>query len=112
MVKAISSNGVRSWLKWVGSTPEDVKIILAKCPKIIVDQLNMVAGFLPKGASVESFYIPYFNQDTGKEKMILVQEGREYTPGNINIAEEIFDPESGKQMELDVIEESYFKFLK
>src|SRR5512135_2248555 len=68
-ISAINSCGIREWIKWVKAAPADTKFVYRKCPKIIVDQINMVAGFLPDGSSVESFFVPYFNENSGKEKM-------------------------------------------
>ncbi len=47
-VTAINSVGIREWIKWVKTMPASLKLSVRKCPKIIVDQINMVAGFLPQ----------------------------------------------------------------
>src|SRR5687768_7774371 len=59
-VTAINSVGIREWIKWMKGFPASVKLGVRKCPKIIVDQINMVAGFLPAGTTVQSFYVPYY----------------------------------------------------
>ena len=109
-LKNINSCGIREWINWMG-TIKSVKIKLIECPKIIVDQINMVQGFISKNALVESFYVPYFNEEAGTEKNVLFSLGKEYTNSEINFPKEITD-ESGRPMELDVIESKYFKFLK
>lgn len=110
-VMAINSCGIREWIKWIKSAPESTKFIYLNCPKIIVDQINMVAGFLPTNAEVESFFVPYFNEDSGEEKMILFKRGVEFKDGQVSPPESVKDP-SGKEMEMDVIEAKYFKFIK
>ncbi|MGE0526487.1 MAG: hypothetical protein AB7G93_14315 [Bdellovibrionales bacterium] len=110
-VTAINSVGIREWIKWIKSIPSSVKISVRRCPKIIVDQINMVAGFLPQGTTVESFYVPYYADSTGSEKMVLFQAGKEFNGENVEPPAEVKD-ESGEVMEMDVIEAKYFKFLK
>lgn len=110
-VTAINSVGIREWIKWIKEVPTAVKVSLRKCPKIIVDQINMVAGFLPAGARIESFYVPYYSDASGSEKMVLFVNGKEFTDSQLNAPPEVKD-DSGEPMEMDVIEAKYFKFLK
>ncbi len=109
-IKSINSCGIREWIKWIGAGSKS-KVVYAKCPKVIVDQMNMVDGFLPNYASVESFYVPYYNEDTGSEKNVLFRYGVEYKEGQIQGPKEVKD-DSGQPMEMDVIETKYFKFIK
>lgn len=110
-VTAINSVGIREWIKWTKTFPAGVEVVIRKCPKIIVDQINMVSGFLPQGTVIESFFVPYFAESTGTEKMVLFEKGKEYNDGNLSAPSEVKD-ESGEVMEMDVIEAKYFKFLK
>lgn len=110
-VTAINSVGIREWIKWVKTMPASVKLSVRRCPKIIVDQINMVAGFLPSGTIIESFYVPYYADSSGNEKMILFHNGKEFKNGELFAPEEVKD-ETGEAMEMDVIEAKYFKFLK
>lgn len=111
-VTAINSCGIREWIKWIRTAPEGTSIVYKNCPKVIVDQINMVAGFLPDNGSVESFYVPYYSDSTGNEKMILFRSGNEFKDGDVFPPEDVKDEESGEEMEMDVIEAKYFKFLK
>src|SRR5262245_9841324 len=70
-VSAINSCGIREWIKWIRTAPTTSQIVYQNCPKVIVDQINMVAGFLPENAKVASFYVPYYSDASGNEKMIL-----------------------------------------
>ena len=110
-VSAINSVGIREWIKWVKSMPGSVQLCVRRCPKIIVDQINMVAGFLPATAKVESFYVPYYSDSSGSEKMVLFENGKEFKDGEVHAPPEVKD-DSGEVMEMDVIEAKYFKFLK
>ena len=110
-VSAINSVGIREWIKWVKVLPASIQLAVRKCPKIIVDQINMVAGFLPPSTTIESFYVPYYSDATGSEKMVLFENGKEFKNGNVEYPAEVKD-DSGEVMEMDVIEAKYFKFLK
>ena len=110
-VAAINSVGIREWIKWVKAMPSSVQLSVRKCPKIIVDQINMVAGFLPAGTLIESFFVPYYADATGSEKMVLFENGKEFKDGVLTPPAEVKD-DSGELMEMDVIEAKYFKFLK
>jgi len=109
-IKSINSCGIREWIKWIGASGKS-KIVYSKCPKVIVDQMNMVDGFLPQSATVESFYVPYYNEDSGSEKNVLFRYGVEYKDGQVQFPTAVKD-ESGQPMEMDVIENKYFKFIK
>ncbi|MCB0366529.1 MAG: hypothetical protein H6624_18390 [Bdellovibrionaceae bacterium] len=112
-VASINSCGIREWIKWIRTAPSGSAITYRNCPKVIVDQINMVAGFLPDNGTVESFYVPYYCEESGNEKMILFRKGVEFKDGG-----EVLPPgdvkcdESGEEMEMDVIEAKYFKFLQ
>lgn len=110
-VSAINSCGIREWINWIRTAPSGSQIIYKNCPKVIVDQINMVAGFLPDNAKVESFYVPYYCESSGNEKMVLFTEGKEFKDGEVFPPEDIKDDETGEFMEMDVIEAKYFKFL-
>ena len=110
-VTAINSVGIREWIKWVKMMPATVQLSVRCCPKIIVDQINMVSGFLPPSAIIESFYVPYYADGSGAEKMVLFEKDKEYKDGELHPPAEVKD-DSGEVMEMDVIEAKYFKFLK
>jgi anti-anti-sigma regulatory factor len=110
-VSAINSCGIREWIKWLKAAPAGSQIVYRNCPKIIVDQINMVAGFLPENGRVESFFVPYFNEGSGAEKMVLFRRGTEFKDGEVNPPKEVKDA-GGEPMEMDIIEAKYFKFIK
>lgn len=109
-IKSINSCGIREWIKWVG-TAGPANVIYHECPKVIVDQINMVQGFLPSTGKVMSFYVPYFSDDAGSEKTVLFRYGAEYTDTELKPPAEVKDDE-GNVMEMDVIEAKYFKFIR
>lgn len=109
-VKSINSCGIREWIKWIG-TAASAPVMYVECPKVIVDQINMVQGFLPSHGLVKSFYVPYFSEESSEEKAVLFSVGTEYTPEG-EIKPPVVKDSTGQEMEMDIIEAKYFKFLK
>ncbi len=109
-VKSINSCGIREWIKWIG-TAGTAQVTYLLCPKIIVDQINMVQGFLPANGKVKSFFVPYYCDESGEEKNILFTHGKEYTDSTVTPPAAVKD-DSGNEMEMDVVEAKYFKFIK
>ena len=109
-LKSINSCGIREWIKWMSTAPA-ASITFNQCPKVIVDQINMVDGFLPGNAKVQSFFVPYYNDDSGSEKNVLFRLGTEFTETSVAPPPQVVD-EEGNAMEMDVIESKYFKFIK
>ena len=108
-IKSINSCGIREWIKWI-ALAEQAKITYQNCPKVIVDQINMVDGFLPNNDKDDSFYVPYYNEDSGSEKNVLFRYGTEFKEGAVTPPLQVKD-EAGNAMEMDIIESKYFKFL-
>lgn len=109
-VKGINSCGIREWIRWIetaGKTP----LLYYNCHKIIVDQINMIQGFLPDHAKVMSFYVLYYSEETGNEKEVLLAHGINYDDNGVFSTPQVMD-ESNNQMEMDVAPAKYFKFLK
>ncbi len=109
-VKSINSCGIREWIKWISGADAQV-LRWHDCPKPIVDQINMVDGFLPSRGRVLSFFVPYYNDDAGSEKNVLFRYGSEFTDSEVKPPGSVKD-EDGNEMEMDVIESKYFKFIK
>lgn len=111
-VEAINSCGIRDWIQWLKTSPADCKIEYRNCPKVIVDQMNMIKGFLPENAHVESFYVPYYAPDSDIEKMILYRKGVDFKDDSVDIQDTYTDPDTNEEYEIDVIPEKYFKFIQ
>lgn len=109
-VTAINSVGIREWIKWSKSLSSVASISIENCPKVVVDQVNMVAGFLPANAKIESFFVPYYSDESGEEVMVLFKRGEHFDDSGVKAPEGLKDSE-GNEMEIDVIEAKYFKFI-
>jgi hypothetical protein len=109
-VKMINSCGIREWIRMIEKFGTSVSIEYQNVPQIVIQQMNMIAGFLSKNAKVLTFYAPYFIEDLDQEKQILlnasdIQNGK--APKKTTVVD-------GTEYELDfdAIEEQYFRFLK
>lgn len=105
-VSMINSCGIREWIKYLQEI-EGAQIKYINCPQIIIEQVNMVHGFISKGIVVESFFAPYFCTNCDTEKKILLK--------NVEV---INSKAPAKQcntckseLEFDAIEKQYFSFL-
>lgn len=109
-IKSINSTGIREWIKLMQKM-KAVKISFLECQKVFIDQVNMVQGFAPENSKIMSFYVPYFNETNETEKNVLFLHGEHYGDGKIKNLPKVVD-EKGIEMELDVVEAKYFKFIK
>ncbi len=104
----INSLGIRAWVKFINALQESCEtFVFRNCRSIIIDQINMVADFAPKGTVFESFYAPYSCDDCNTEKEIL------FTDKDIVEGEYTAPPCSScnETMEMDALEDEYFIFL-
>lgn len=108
-VKSINSIGIRNWISWISSNP-GVKFVFINCPVCVVEQINNVKGFAPAGTIIESFFVPYYSEETGEEKHELYVLDKDFKMGTAPVIKNIKDS-SGKKMELDTYPQKYFKFV-
>jgi hypothetical protein len=74
----INSIGVSNWVSWTQKIPAGCRLYLENCPFVIINQINIVHGFVPPGTTrVQSFFAPYYCE-CGKEEILLCERGREY----------------------------------
>jgi anti-anti-sigma regulatory factor len=105
-VKHINSCGIREWIKFQGEIDSTKKLVYRNCPQIIVEQMNIVKGFVRDGGVIESFYAPYYSEDKDEERKILI------TPDQVKDGKAPEITEDGETLEFDDIEAQYFNFLK
>ena len=114
-VSMINSIGVRKWMEWSSQLPR-TNVVLRKIPKALVDQMNMVAGFMPGHAKIESFFVPYYFDKTDEVLELLYNNGPDFTQGSQGKEgsykiKDYKHPETGEMGELDVMEDRYFKII-
>ena len=107
---SINSSGVRQWILLMRKM-KDTAIFLYECPKVFIDQTNMVKDFLPFNAKIMSFFVPYYNEKNGTEKSVLFVLNQDYTHKEILPLKKVID-EKGDEMEIDAVESKYFRFIK
>lgn len=115
-VTFINSIGVKNWITWMMSVPASCKIELRNCPFVIISQINMVQGFLPKTARVQSFFAPYVDENGG-ELIRHLTRGVDYeyaegaTPAMLAFVENYIDPQTKQEYEPDFVPNKITKFL-
>ncbi len=108
----LNSTGIRDWILWLRpvSLMPEIKIEFYECSFSVILLVNMISNFKPANGKIISFYVPFFSENTGESKKILMQVGVEVIDGKFTLPK-VNDSE-GHVMELDVDEKKFFKFLK
>lgn len=108
-VRRINSFGVRSWIDAIRKIPMECSFELVECPPPVVDQLNMVAGFVGRGR-VTSFFAAMRCASCDKEldHLFTVAECRK----NGSKLPRLDCPSCKSPMEVDDIEEQYLMFVR
>lgn len=116
-VTYMNSVGVKNWINWTGRFPPTLQIEFHNCPTLIVNQVNMVAGFLPNNGTVESLSAPFACESCNREENVGLKRGVEYqyatsAAGMTFTLPQVNCPKCKQVMELDAIEAKFFNFLK
>jgi hypothetical protein len=108
-IRRINSYGVRAWTEAMRRLPPDVTIELVACPPPIVDQVNLVRGFLGR-ATILSFEMTFECDRCGRdlERIVEVREVRDHD-GRFPPAT---CPGCGSAMVPAELEELYLRFLR
>ena len=108
-VRRINSFGVRAWIDAVRKVPGSVGLTFIECPPPVVDQCNMVTGFLGHGV-LKSFYAPMTCEECDEQQNQLfdTKECRA-RGGKLPVTP---CPRCGRDMEVDDLEEQYLLFVR
>lgn len=115
----INSIGVKNWISFMVKIPTRAQVYLINAPLVMLNQVSMVQGFLPKNGFVQSFRAPYHCDSCGAEEIFLAERGKDYeyashnggTP-KIDIPEERPCSKCRKEMSLDFNIAKTLAFLK
>lgn len=114
----LNSMGLRNWLLWIKKLKVTIPKVFKNCQKNVVDQMNILQGFLPPGSTVESFYVPFYCSHCTHEENYKALRGKDFLEStsdknvSINIPHSMTCPACKKNMEVDIIPQKYFAFLK
>lgn len=117
-VSILNSSGLRAWVLWVRSLEKRIGVFFRNCPMNVISQMNILDGFVPMGAIVDSFQVPYFCESCKRETLKIAVRGKDFveatsdTKSGILIKEFETCPHCKATMQWDVVPEIYFKFLK
>lgn len=109
-VSFINSVGTRAWCLWIQRFREPAEVTLVRCPAILVKSFNSVKGFLTPQCQIQSFYVPFYSDETGERKDVLLVRGTHFNGPKVQLPPVV--DSAGKPMEMDVVAERYFTFLK
>lgn len=107
--QSINSMGIREWIPWINHQQFN-SMTFKRCPKVFIDQLNNVEGFIPEKARIASFFVPYFSETSDEEAAILFSRGEHFSNGKIIQLPHVLDSNLIR-MEADIILDKYLRFL-
>lgn len=107
----ITSSGVIQFIKWLSDHKWAKKIELRSCRPQLVKVFNNIHKVIPANVVVQSFYVPYCNEQAGAETEVLYRRNFEFqVDGFVDIVPSV--EREGVTYVPDVDEKSYFQFLK
>ena len=118
MVKAVLSIGIKKWIKFADQLENlpGLAIEFSDCSKQVVDQINLVKGFLPENAIVTSVFVPIFCEKCNRAFKVL--RPTENLPDVIdNVIKDMDEidceqfPICKENYELEVNPRAYLRFL-
>jgi len=107
-VKRINSYGVRAWIEAIRKVPAGVPLDFIECSPAVIDQTNMVAGFLGRG-KVTSFFAPMVCSQCGLERDALFHTDEYQREGRLP---EVSCERCGGALVVDDLEEHYLLFAR
>ena len=109
-VNLINSMGCRRWMTWIGEIARTTpRIRLERCSHAVLQQINVLGGFLPARAEVASLFVPYECPRCGHGARVLhrCDEGFRVE----SVPEHLTCAACGGEMVLEIVRPTYFKFL-
>ena len=114
-VTYINSIGIKGWIQWISPISEKASVEFRRCPKAIIFQINMVKNFLPDNGKVSSFYLPLYCESCDEEDSALLEVGKDVVleGEQVSIKADLSKCKhcGENDVEPDVIEKKYFRFL-
>jgi hypothetical protein len=118
-VNAILSMGVKEWVIFSDQLEKlpHLKVEFRNCSKQVIDQINLVQGFLPKNGVISTLFVPVFcNQCSRTFKVLRKADNIGVEINQVIPSMEVPDcsefPACKETYELDCNPNFYLKFLK
>jgi anti-anti-sigma regulatory factor len=114
----INSGGVRSWISWIAAVNNalrGVAITFVNIPSISVRQAAQIKDFLPNGANIQSFVVPYYCDGCQTNTKVIYKNGVNWS-SSWNQDEKLRKitytkcPQCGAMIEIDAVPEHYQNF--
>ena len=106
-ITMITSPGVRRWMRFVAEVPAGVAVRLERCPPVFINQVSLISNLLGS-AQIESLFIPFLCPACEAIRDVLAPA----RGLDASALPEVTCEACHARMELDVLEEQYFSFLK
>lgn len=115
----INSSGIKTWIRLVDQMEQNpsLTVVFKNCPQMVINQVNLIEGFLPKNGTIESVYLPiYCNKCDNVFDVPIEIEQLDFQLYSAldrvkpNNCEEY--PACKSHMEIDVVTKDYFRFIK
>ena len=109
----LNSTAIRHWCDAVRAYP-NLKIELHECSREVIDQCNLIPGFLAGGrVKIVSFFVDFYcdADETDKRVMIIAGKHYEYGKGVFKLPNVRCDECAGL-IGMEDFPEKYFNFLK
>lgn len=110
----INSIGIRIWILWIDQY-KDHSFVLTNVPTTVVDQINLVVGFLPPISRMESLYMPFECLSCDEDVKVLFKNEEDFAwkDGEVHLLKDnLTCPTCSKPINLMTSEQRYFRFLK
>ncbi|MCK5071996.1 MAG: hypothetical protein KAQ98_01120 [Bacteriovoracaceae bacterium] len=108
-VIGINSGGIREWINFMKKVPRKSRVICTNCSVEIINQVNMIEGFLPLRSFIKTFFVPYFCESCGNQTEFLIERKRRVDPIP-ELDEFIKCHKCGEEAEIDILESSFMAF--
>jgi predicted RNA-binding Zn-ribbon protein involved in translation (DUF1610 family) len=109
----INSMGIHKWITWMRHrTNMQASMVLFNCRPVVINQINILRGFLPEFARVDSFFVPYSCENCGfDEKLLMTRDVDFDDQRHVKYAMEKTCPSCGGVLALDIMHQRYFNFI-
>ena len=113
----INSVGVKNWILFLKKIPFVNVVHYENIPRIMVDQINMISGFMNSNSVINSFYVPYYCEKCSKSSQKLFVSGVDfdYTTKRVDLDSKNTEYKCDKtdcEIAMDVVTNKYFRFIK